>query len=198
MCYKCIIVVVLFVLHLCAYSIGSVSSQQFLPDSQHPFFYKIPFVKHVELISHTHTLDGMPLLKIYNCEAMEDNVHCFQELKCILHDTEANLFVDKFTTHSEFCDIWRKSYKTYLSTSTKNVLAAKLENKIQHLKYIGSHNGFTFATHFNHHKTYHHAMLVFVKNTDCTRPYTRVCHFLSAIVDHLLTNAKLPLDAYHE
>ncbi len=60
---------------------------------------------------------------MYAHEAAEDNVCCFQELKCIMQGTKAKVYVDKFNLHSEFCAAWRKLYNTFLGSGAKDKLA---------------------------------------------------------------------------
>ncbi len=58
-----------------------------------------PIIKPTELLSNLIVLGVEPPLKLYTHKAEEDNACCFQELKCIVHGTEAEVYVDEFNVH---------------------------------------------------------------------------------------------------
>lgn len=60
------------------------------------------FDKPTELLSSLIFPGVEPPLSLYTCEATEDNAPCFQELKCIVQGTEAEVYIDEFNVHSEF------------------------------------------------------------------------------------------------
>ncbi len=47
---------------------------------------------------------GEHSITMYACMAVEDNVHCLMELKCIVQGNEAKAYVDEFNLHSELFD----------------------------------------------------------------------------------------------
>ncbi len=60
-------------------------------------------IKLSDLLLNLPAPDMEPPLKFYTHEAAEDNACCFQELKHILQGTKAEVYIDKFNVHSEFC-----------------------------------------------------------------------------------------------
>ncbi len=79
------------------------------------------------------------------------------------------------------------------STFANDIVAAALDNKIQHLKYSGMKKGFTFVTNVEQQKSTYQAMLALTKKTDHVAydPTIRVHNFLNSISDHLLSLAYL-------
>ncbi len=112
-----------------------------------------PIIKPSDLLSNISATDVEPPLKLYTLKAAEDNAQCFQELKCIVQETEAEVYFDELNIHLECCAAWRKLYNTYLGTGAKNTLAAQLDKTIQNIRYNGSKCGFTFSTNVEYHKT---------------------------------------------
>ncbi len=156
-----------------------------------------PIIKTPDLLLNMPAPDLEPPLKFYIHEAAEDNAQCFQELKCIVQGTEAEVYVDEFIVHSEFCAVWRKLYNTFLSTGANNMLAAQLEKTIQNLCYNGPKHDFMFTTYIERHKATYQSMLALVKKTDYTayNPSTWVHHFLYGITDLAPAQATLSLEA---
>ncbi len=64
---------------------------------------RYPIVKLSDLLSNLPVPDMEPPLAYYTCEAAEDNVMCFLELKRIVQGTEAEVYADEFNMRSEFC-----------------------------------------------------------------------------------------------
>ncbi len=156
-----------------------------------------PIIKPTELLTNTPILDMEPPLKYYTCKEAEDNAQCFQELKCFVQGTEAEVYIDNFNVHSEFQASWRKLYNIFLGTGTKDTLATQLERDIQTLWYSGLRRGFTFNTYVECHKQAYQFMLAQAKKTDYTAsdPSTCIWHFLNGITDPALAQAKFSLKA---
>ncbi len=61
---------------------------------------RYPIIKSPDLLSNLPAPDVEPPLKFYTRKEAEDNAICFQELKCIVQGTKAEVYVDKFNMHS--------------------------------------------------------------------------------------------------
>ncbi len=113
---------------------------------------------------------------------------------------EAKVYVDEPNIHSKFCATWKNLYNTFLGARAKYTLAAQLEKTVQNLHYNGLKWGFMFASFVECYKTTYHTRLALEKKTDCVAydPGTLFCHFINGIMDPLLSQAKLLLDANHD
>ncbi len=60
-----------------------------------------PIIKSLDLLSNLPAPDVEPPLKFYTHEAAEDNAWCFQELKCIVQVTKAEVYIYEFNVHSD-------------------------------------------------------------------------------------------------
>ena len=80
------------------------------------------------------------------------------------------------------------------------MLASKLEQTIQNLRYEGPRKNFSFAAYVERHKSCYQQMQALAKTSDYTAydPGTRVRHFLNGITDPSLAQAKLSLAANEE
>ncbi len=116
-----------------------------------------------------------------------------------MQETKAEVYVDEFNVHSEYCAAWSKLYNTFLGTGAKDALAAQLEKTIQNLCYNGPKCGFMFSTYVECHKAAYQSMLALLKKTNYTayNPSTCVCHFMNGTTDPALAMAKLSLEACH-
>ncbi len=61
-----------------------------------------PIIKPNKLLPNPIVPRVEPPLMLYTHEAAEDNACCFQELKCIVQGTKAEVYVDEYNIHSEF------------------------------------------------------------------------------------------------
>ncbi len=62
-----------------------------------------PIAKYVNLLPKTSPPNGKPPLNMYTSKVTDDYACFLQEMKCIMHDTVAKVFVDDFNLKSEFC-----------------------------------------------------------------------------------------------
>ncbi len=149
-----------------------------------------PIIKPAELLSNLPVPDLNPPLKHYTCKAAEDNPQCCHELQYIAQGTEANI-------HLEFQAAWRKFYNTFLSTGSKDTLAAQLEKDIQTFWYNGPRHRLMFNTCVECHKQAYQSMLALAKKTDNTTydPSKRVRNFLNGITNPPFAQANLSLEA---
>ncbi len=60
-----------------------------------------PIIKPTGLLSNLSVPNLEPFLKYYTHKATEDNMICFQELKCTVQGTDAKVYVDKFNVPLE-------------------------------------------------------------------------------------------------
>ncbi len=156
-----------------------------------------PIIKSPELLANMAIPGVKPPSKLYTRETAEDNAQCLWELKHIVQGTEAKVYIDKFNVHWEIHAAWRKLYNTFLGAGAKDTLAAQSEKTIQNLQYYGPKRGFTFSTYVERHKDAYQSMLALAKRTDYVMydPSTCVHHFLNGIMDPVLAQAKLSLEA---